>query len=475
MASPLPTPEPDEPRNFTITASEIEIGDKLGEGEFGEVKQGTLTRKGKRVSCAVKMIRPGSGDEGQTQDERLAEFTAESELMKGFDHPNVVKLFGQASDSNGMPMICMEILPLGELRVFIRQNQGVLRRTALTILYVYQVTLAMDYLQQKKIIHRDLAARNILVKDPTTVKVADFGLSRYCEGVYKFDGGRMPVKWMAPESVEKRIHTKKSDVWMYAVCCWEILSYGVKPFLALKNEAYLDAIRSGTRLEKPKGCPKGVFDALLGCWSVDPLQRPLFRELLGQIKVVLDMFAKQGKNDLTDDMWRRLGGQEREPTAPPPRPMSTPPGISKAPPRPPPTIGPKPVPAAPGAKNPFAKAPNPFARYPDKKANKKANRHSVPAATAPGAKSLDYMSLHKELGLIGLDGSGGGKGGMRPEMAAELGLIGVADGQPTERSREEFEASDHLYFSFPLFGGAHVSSPLTCSPQIFGGVEGKEF
>ena len=47
--------------------------------------------------------------------------------------------------------------------------------------------------------------------------------------------GKLPVKWMAPESINFRRFTASSDVWMFAVCIWEILMYGIKPFQVCWN------------------------------------------------------------------------------------------------------------------------------------------------------------------------------------------------------------------------------------------------
>lgn len=67
------------------------------------------------------------------------------------------------------------------------------------------------------VLFRDIAARNILVSSPHMVKLADFGLSRVLDNqsYYKSSKGKLPIKWMAPESINFRKFTTASDVWMF--------------------------------------------------------------------------------------------------------------------------------------------------------------------------------------------------------------------------------------------------------------------
>ena len=74
--------------------------------------------------------------------------------------------------------------------------------------------LDQNHLAKNNFVHRDLAARNILVGQDNRVKVSDFGLMRQIyEDVYTTKKTKkLPVKWMAPESIEFSVFTIKSDV-----------------------------------------------------------------------------------------------------------------------------------------------------------------------------------------------------------------------------------------------------------------------
>ncbi|XP_035766344.1 protein tyrosine kinase 2 beta, b [Neolamprologus brichardi] len=142
---------------------------------------------------------------------------------------------------------------------------------------------------------RDIAVRNILVASPDCVKLGDFGLSRYIEDeeYYKASVTRLPIKWMAPESINFRRFTSASDVWMFAVCMWEIMSGGQQPFFWLENRAVINQLEQGIRLPKPDNCPPALYSLMTRCWSYDPSERPSFTELVMKISDVHKMEKEQ--------------------------------------------------------------------------------------------------------------------------------------------------------------------------------------
>jgi len=48
-------------------------------------------------------------------------------------------------------------------------------------------------------------------------------------------GGKIPIRWTAPEAISYRKFTSASDVWSYGIVMWEVMSYGERPYWELSN------------------------------------------------------------------------------------------------------------------------------------------------------------------------------------------------------------------------------------------------
>lgn len=259
------------------------LGPTLGEGEFGSVLQGIwLTPDGTEVSVAVKRLREMSAGVG---------FAREAELMVDLRHPCVVRLLAVCL---GPPlMMVQELVPLGSLLTYLHQEPMSVEEDVPR--WAHQVACGMQYLQENRYLHRDLACRNLLLASPMQVKISDFGLSRALglgsEYYRATTGGRWPLKWYAPESINFGTFSHASDIWAYGVTLWEIYSAGQPPYGTLTGAQVLTMVESGKRLPPPTDCPEWAYSTMLSCWNLVPEQRPTFAQLAA-------LFAKRGKHHM---------------------------------------------------------------------------------------------------------------------------------------------------------------------------------
>ncbi|XP_041130645.1 ephrin type-B receptor 2-like isoform X1 [Polyodon spathula] len=270
-----------------IDISSVKIEQVIGAGEFGEVCSGHLKLPGKReIFAAIKTLKSG-----YTEKQRR-DFLSEASIMGQFDHPNVIHLEGVVTKSSPV-MIITEFMENGSLDSFLRQNDG--QFTVIQLVGMLRgIAAGMKYLSDMNYVHRDLAARNILVNSNLVCKVSDFGLSRFLEDdtsdpTYTSAlGGKIPIRWTAPEAIQYRKFTSASDVWSYGIVMWEVMSYGERPYWDMTNQDVINAIEQDYRLPPPMDCPSALHQLMLDCWQKDRNNRPKF----GQIVNTLDKMIR---------------------------------------------------------------------------------------------------------------------------------------------------------------------------------------
>ncbi|XP_054858245.1 ephrin type-A receptor 1 isoform X4 [Eublepharis macularius] len=264
-----------------LDPSLVNIETVIGEGEFGEVYRGTLHLAGKeRGVVAIKTLK------SSYSDSTWWNFLREATIMGQFNHPNIVRLEGVVTKRNPM-MIITEYMENGALDTFLRENVDKFSPVQLVTL-LQGIASGMTYLSDRNYVHRDLAARNILVSHNLQCKVSDFGLSRILEndveGTYETKGGKIPIRWTAPEAIAHRIFTSASDVWSFGIVTWEVFSYGDKPYGDMSNQEVMKSIEDGYRLPPPVDCPSILYELMKVCWSYDRARRPRFREIHAQLE-----------------------------------------------------------------------------------------------------------------------------------------------------------------------------------------------
>ncbi|XP_061187116.1 hepatocyte growth factor receptor-like [Saccostrea echinata] len=282
-------------QNLLIDGDCLRLGTHLGRGNFGCVYKGFLKRPDEKFEMVVAVktiIRSGAID--------VNAFLNEALIMKDFDHPNVLTLIGITMDKGEFPMVILPFMHNGALLTYIRDEEN-MPTVKMLVMYGLDIAQGMEYLANRKFVHRDLAARNCMIDKDFAVKVADFGLSRdiYSKEYYSCENRqKLPVKWMAPESLEQGRYSSKSDVWSFGVVLWELMTRGAQPYPEVDNWDMSIYLKSGRRLLRPEYCPMMLYRVMLKCWLENPANRPSFQDLADDIMRLIE--AKDKSYSLVD-------------------------------------------------------------------------------------------------------------------------------------------------------------------------------
>ncbi len=146
-----PAPKKNKPTLFSLSPddkweierTEIQMKNKLGSGQYGDVYEGIWTRYQKRV--AVKTLKE--------ETMCLNDFLEEATVMKEMKHPNLVQLLGIVSHEPPYYIIT-EYMPHGNLLEFLRNRNKIELTHTVLMYFAIQIASAMTYLETKNFIHR---------------------------------------------------------------------------------------------------------------------------------------------------------------------------------------------------------------------------------------------------------------------------------------------------------------------------------
>lgn len=299
---PLLTPE-NVQRSFSsalFSSDDFTLSEKIGQGEYGHVYSSICAdpqRLHHRYSALKEIKLPlRHSKTGKIVPVRLREFS-EIRLLphlhsdKSAFH-NIIQHYGIQYKPGEYIRIVIELMPGGSLLDALKTVGKSRIKTPDLLGYARQICSAMIYLKHFRILHRDIAARNVLLDETlANAKLGDFGLAvtiselearsstAEIETVLK---KRVPVKWTAPECLEKGLYSFSSEMWSFGITLWEMWSYGRVPYRKIYVEDVLEQIQRGVRCELPvstdPSCllPVHVHDLLQrnSLWSIDPSVRP---------------------------------------------------------------------------------------------------------------------------------------------------------------------------------------------------------
>ncbi|ODN00083.1 Aurora kinase A-A [Orchesella cincta] len=266
----VPKP-PNKPWQDWRLGKDFEIGKPLGEGKFGHVYLARTAREKRYV--ALKVIHSK-----QIEEDRMEhQINRETDIHIDLDHPNIIKMFGYFRDGDKIVYV-LEYAPGGEVYAELLRQPGSRYSDQKAATYICQLTHALDYLHQKKIMHRDIKPENLLIGFRGEIKMADFGWSIKTAGHSNHRRKTMcgTLDYLPPEMVNQKTYDEKVDLWCLGVLTYEFL-VGKPPFETNHRDDTYRKITSG-QIEFPGYVQPDARNFIEKILHLDPSQRMNLRE-----------------------------------------------------------------------------------------------------------------------------------------------------------------------------------------------------
>ncbi|XP_077865911.1 tyrosine kinase receptor Cad96Ca-like [Saccoglossus kowalevskii] len=224
-------------------------------------------------------------------------FLKEMKALKSIPEDlNIISLLGYCQEPE---CIVMEYCQYGDLKSYLKQckissnfegNCRDIKMFVEFLNFAMQIANGLSYLAERDCILRSLAAKNIQVGKAKTCKIADLGMSTAVIDSKEFEArtcGRLPLRWMAIESIMDCVYTTKSDIWSYGIVMWEIFNFGDTPYPEMTPADIIHELQQGYKMPKPSSCSVAIYTMMTQCWNETPSTRPECSDIISNIYTIL--------------------------------------------------------------------------------------------------------------------------------------------------------------------------------------------
>ena len=253
---------------------EVMIGDyivkhTIGKGTFSRVKLGINKYTGEKV--AIKIL-----DKLKiVEKEDLERIIREMRMLSELDNEHVIKVYQIYEDDNHY-LIIMEYCEGGELFNYIVEKQRLSENE--TAFFYYQIIKGVEYIHSKGIAHRDLKPENLLLDKDKKIKIIDFGLSNYFDGIQKLETPCGSPCYASPEMVGgNKYNGFFIDVWATGIILFAMLC-GYLPFEDDNNDILFKQILNG-KINYPSYLSEISKDLLNKIIETEPEKRIKIEEI----------------------------------------------------------------------------------------------------------------------------------------------------------------------------------------------------
>ena len=273
---------------------DLKIDEEIGLGGFGRVYRATWLSKDEQV--AIKKLHATYLDK---EAEKI--FYNELKLMNRLRYDHIVNFYGACIEKEKYALV-MEYMSVGSLyKMLHERNMEISWSDRLSI--ALQAAKGINYLHryEPQILHRDIKSSNFLLEanhEGYLVKVCDFGLAKTRSETTRQTktntklGFTLP--WTAPEILDFKKHTDKSDIYSLGIVYWE-LATKEKPYDGFADDQITRSVRDGSRLPIDEIKPSNFHAIIQTCWAHKPDERP---DSISLIELIEECIKTQSKSHL---------------------------------------------------------------------------------------------------------------------------------------------------------------------------------